>query len=328
MTLITEEIWFDPKISGIKKKFGWVSPYSVPFIAYMAEGAIELWDSEAYVTWYMEQLRVANESDPDFLPREMTIYRAQLAELEAYWKRGKLENLEELQSFLSLMAEAALGFDLFYFTATNDKSPAAARTLALEIRETDSFYDSSDKVLRATLSHLYAELKGYESVLLLSEIGQTLPSQAELAERKKHFVAIYHQKCEAISLKDFAVQNPEYTFLIEEPLKEDFQTLKGQTAYKGVVRGKVRVVRLKEQISSFQEGEVLVAAMTTPDYISAMHKAVAFVTDEGGITCHAGILARELHKPCVIGTKFATEVLKDGNMVEVDADKGIIRILT
>ena len=67
--------------------------------------------------------------------------------------------------------------------------------------------------------------------------------------------------------------------------------------------------------------------MIKPDYLSAMKKAVAFVTDEGGITCHAAIVARELNRPCIIGTKIATKVLKDGDEVEVDADNGVVKIL-
>ena len=68
--------------------------------------------------------------------------------------------------------------------------------------------------------------------------------------------------------------------------------------------------------------------MTFPNFISAMEKAAAFVTDEGGILCHAAIVAREMKKPCIIGTKIATQVLKDGELVEVDASKGIVRKLS
>jgi len=67
--------------------------------------------------------------------------------------------------------------------------------------------------------------------------------------------------------------------------------------------------------------------MTDPRYVFAMKKAGAIVTDEGGITCHAAIVARELKKPCIIGTKIATKVLKGGDLVEVDAERGIVRIL-
>ena len=65
--------------------------------------------------------------------------------------------------------------------------------------------------------------------------------------------------------------------------------------------------------------------MTTPDMIMVMHKAAAFVTDEGGITCHAAIVSREMKKPCIVGTKIATKVLKDGDMVEVDATDGTVK---
>ncbi len=57
-----------------------------------------------------------------------------------------------------------------------------------------------------------------------------------------------------------------------------------------------------------------------------MKKAIGFITDEGGITCHAAIVAREMNKHCIIGTKIVTKVLKDGDLVEVDADKGVVKI--
>jgi pyruvate,water dikinase len=72
---------------------------------------------------------------------------------------------------------------------------------------------------------------------------------------------------------------------------------------------------------------VIVAEMTNPDYVPWMKRAAAFVTDEGGMTCHAGIVARELGKPCVVGTKIATKVFKDGDMLEVDAMNGLVRRL-
>ncbi len=67
--------------------------------------------------------------------------------------------------------------------------------------------------------------------------------------------------------------------------------------------------------------------MTTPEYVPAMRKSMAIVTDEGGVTCHAAIVSRELGKPCIIGTGNGTKVLKDGDIVEVDANEGIITII-
>jgi len=73
------------------------------------------------------------------------------------------------------------------------------------------------------------------------------------------------------------------------------------------------------------EGDILVSIATDPDIVPAMKKAAAFVTDQGGMTSHAAIVAREMNKPCVIGTKIATRVLQDGDYAEVDAHKGIVK---
>ena len=67
--------------------------------------------------------------------------------------------------------------------------------------------------------------------------------------------------------------------------------------------------------------------MTTPDFVPLIRKASAIITNEGGITCHAAIVACELKKPCIVGTKIATKILRDGDLVEVDANNGVVRIL-
>ncbi|MBN1792226.1 hypothetical protein JW826_00870 [Candidatus Woesearchaeota archaeon] len=107
----------------------------------------------------------------------------------------------------------------------------------------------------------------------------------------------------------------------------DSTEIKGTPANKGSVKGIVHIVMTKQDIHKVREGDVLVAPMTTPNMVSAMEKAAAFVTDEGGITCHAAIIAREMKKPCIIGTKNATKILKDGDLVEVDADTGEVKII-
>ncbi len=103
--------------------------------------------------------------------------------------------------------------------------------------------------------------------------------------------------------------------------------IKGDGASRGVARGRVRIVYDAMRENEFIDGEVLVTSMTRPEFVPLMKRAGAIVTNEGGITCHAAIVSRELKKPCVIGTRIATEFLKTGDMVEVDAEKGIVRIL-
>lgn len=103
------------------------------------------------------------------------------------------------------------------------------------------------------------------------------------------------------------------------------QEIKGQVAYSGIVTGRVKIIKSYHDVKRFVAGEVLVAVTTHPNYLPAMHQAVAFVTDEGGIISHAAIVSRELKKPCIVGTKIATKLLRDGDLVEVDANKGVVR---
>ena len=100
-----------------------------------------------------------------------------------------------------------------------------------------------------------------------------------------------------------------------------------RSAFPGVVHGVVRLVRNRLDFSKVLDGDVKVSTMTSPEYIAVIKKSVAIVTEEGGITSHAAIVARELKKPCIIGTKISTKVLKDGDVVEVDAERGVVKIL-
>ncbi len=82
---------------------------------------------------------------------------------------------------------------------------------------------------------------------------------------------------------------------------------------------------LKDFKNNSTVNKVVVCPETIIEYTPYLKKAKALVTDQGGVTCHAAIIAREYNKPCVIGTKIATKVFKDGEMVEVDAEKGIVK---
>ena len=104
--------------------------------------------------------------------------------------------------------------------------------------------------------------------------------------------------------------------------------INGQTASQGYAKGIARVVLNQSQFDRFNEGEILVTGMTRPEFVPLMKKAAAIVTNEGGITCHAAIVSRELGKPCIIGTKNATTLIPDGAMIEVRANHGTVRVLT
>lgn len=149
-----------------------------------------------------------------------------------------------------------------------------------------------------------------------------LPAASELQARNKRAALVADKK-------SFAFYTGKQADKVEALLAQskNNKLIKGSSAYAGKVVGTVRIVLDPKNAKNFRRGDILVAGSTRPEYLPIMHKASAFVTDAGGILSHAAITARELRKPCVIGTQVATKILKDGNKVEVDATKGVVKIL-
>ena len=144
-----------------------------------------------------------------------------------------------------------------------------------------------------------------------------------IADRQKSYALILsneeslglHIGNEVIELKNKYTKN------------QDNKDIKGTVASRGLVKGRVKILKDRTEIDKVLEGDIIVTKLTTPDFIVAMKKAAAIITDLGGMTSHAAIVARELNIPCIVGANNATQVLHDGDEVEVDADKGIVRIL-
>lgn len=154
--------------------------------------------------------------------------------------------------------------------------------------------------------------------------GKSL-DMAEIGKRKKGFLISVNQK----SFKKISGTNT--TIIFKREVNESIRNIKefeGTVAMRGVARGSARVCDgYQDAVKKIKnKKDILVCGMTTPEYVIAMRKAGAVITDEGGLTCHASIISRELKVPCIIGTKIATKVLKDGDVLEVDANKGMIKI--
>ena len=109
--------------------------------------------------------------------------------------------------------------------------------------------------------------------------------------------------------------------------KVEIQEINGQVANLGLKKGIARIVLTTRDFAKMKNNDILVTHMTTPQFIPILKRAAAIVTDEGGITCHAAIVSRELNVPCIIGTKKATAIIRDGQLIEVNANHGVVRIL-
>ncbi|MBN1385495.1 hypothetical protein JW968_00790 [Candidatus Woesearchaeota archaeon] len=126
---------------------------------------------------------------------------------------------------------------------------------------------------------------------------------------------------------EYGKQAKAYIIQIEQHEMPDSDEIKGMCACPGIATGIVKLIFFPEDMSKMEQGNILVSPATNPDVVPAMKKAAAIITDAGGVTSHAAIVSRELNVPCIIGTKIATKVLKDEDLVEVDAVKGIVRKL-
>lgn len=105
----------------------------------------------------------------------------------------------------------------------------------------------------------------------------------------------------------------------------DVEEINGMCACSGKAIAKARVILSSKEAHALKEGEILVTGMTTPDFTPFMKRLAGIITDDGGITCHAAIVARELNIPCIVGTKVATKIFKTGDLVELKANHGIAR---
>lgn len=103
--------------------------------------------------------------------------------------------------------------------------------------------------------------------------------------------------------------------------------LKGQVAYPGIVEGIVKIVNNPSENGKVESGNILVSSRTSPELVPAMNKAGAIISELGGLLCHAAIVSREMKKPCIVGVKNATQLLKDGDYILVNADSGFVKII-
>lgn len=214
-----------------------------------------------------------------------------------------IKGIKEMAHALSL-ADDSTNYFCYYLTPLYKE---AARRFGL----------SADELVSMTFDEIKKSFK----------IKKSSVSEDILKERLKDHALIYIEDKTQILIKN---NLEEYK---KRELKnidtDNIKSLKGTVAFaqKEKIKAKVKIINSDQIVNKFKKGEILVAPMTNPTYLPAMQKAAAIITDDGGILCHASIVSREIHIPCIVGTKIATQVFKDGDLVEVDTEKGIINII-
>lgn len=166
-----------------------------------------------------------------------------------------------------------------------------------------------------------------EKIIELAKIGARVekhyngkPQDTEWAMENKELYMVQSRPITTLNQKEGETR-------VEKSSKDVSQTdviLKGIAASLGVASGSVNIIHSHKEIDKIKKGDVLVTEMTTPDFVPAMRRASAIVTDTGGRTCHAAIVSRELGIPCVVGSGTATHDLKRGQVITVDGKKGLV----
>lgn len=328
-TLVVMEIWERGEVSNPKIWTDEKQPY-LPYIISENTGPVVngYYDFRG-IKWIVQLLkeRIKKTGNLDFVEIP---FRRELKKLKSVYEKPRALNKKDLLAFLKQSQVVWVWFEALWWVwesglYKNTTKEQSERLINVR-HKTQNFVPGLEATVRLSLKKLYPSLGSLIALLSIEEIaGDRLPPTEVLKERAKGYFLvgseIFIGKNRNFIEKKFNIRLEKTT---TSSNKKEF---KGQTAFKGIVRGIVKVVYGVRQINKVESGDIIVAPMTLPDFLPAMKKSAAFVTNEGGIICHAAIMARELKKPCIVGTKIATKILKDGDLVEVDASKGVVKIL-
>ncbi len=321
-TLVLQGIWLSTMVPSTQNILQVKLPFKLVGVDYMSEGAIEVWENAEAIQIIKESIVDLYRKNPRALANNLQQYNRELVSLQLIWEKKVLSTKKELISFIDLITRLMFSNLLLSYIAEDTRITGEVKEIATKLRAEDHFFATNDQILRASIVKLYPSIALYPTCVLLSEVVQDkIPSSAECQRRFHHFVADSERYSRVETIEEYAKKKK--VVLLTEEIKT--KELKGIVACPGKVKGKVKILRLNRDVDQVQEGDILVTPMTTPSFLPALRKAAAFVTDEGGVVCHAAIISRELHKPCIISTKVATKMLKEGDIVEVDADKGIVK---
>lgn len=327
-SILLEQAWYKAQMEGMSEVIGTINPYGPVNCYYVHNGLLEIWENKDAVAWAGAELLVkvlsGEYSVDDCIQRYAQLYQ----KLEKTWKQDVV-SAEEFFDCCDTFFDATKLFARIFYLAVSPIAPDNVRAKVLAVRQNDNLMDGMDTFIRTNIHAISSTFIDYATVVLYEEMKQLQKVSTQLLEtRKEHWVIVPGLRNFIGTLSGLAAAHPEYFFEDAAGSEVDEkQHLAGSVAVEGYAKGRVVLVNRKVDVNNVASGDILVSRMTIPDFVPAMKLAAAIVTDEGGVTCHAAIIARELNKPCIIGTKIATRVLRAGDLVEVDATNGVVRVL-
>jgi phosphohistidine swiveling domain-containing protein len=311
---------------------GWTSE-SQPFLPYIiterSDDTIHFYYDLNGISWVQDLLIRLARSDKNFIPLIEKTVLEKLSFINPIYEKEDSIDLPHLKRFLEELEAGYPWFEAMWWVfQMGDESKTAGLDLTClaKIRAmTDKLCNSSDTVIRKSLINIFPKLGRLSSVLQTDEIySGNIPQIDELEIRERGY--FYVQNKLLVRSNKSEIEKQFGIHFADESIGKVRQLI-GSPAYRGIVRGFVKKVMGHKQINEVKEGEIIISPMTIPDFIPAIAKAAAIVTDEGGVLSHAAIIAREFRKPTVVGTGIATKRLQDGDIVEVDATEGKVSLI-
>jgi len=321
LSLFSAQAWRNGFTKYLKETLGW----SLEAILYFDGGKVNFYHCQPDFIYFKEVITKKLIDDDELFIRLNKIFQKNV------WRLNELTAFVETKNLVEIFELIGKIYSFYIFVVSD--TFVKARPEAWSSREmSEGVLYVADGKVETCLVELLRQEKINVSLahfLNIEEVKQLLNGELvennETAKRQNGYILFDDELLTDIDFLTFCKVRRFVNSEIE--IFSDVTELHGEVAYKGRAQGRVKIIENQKDFSKIQKGDILVATMTNVNYLPLLKQTVAFITDEGGITCHAAILSRELKKPCIIGTKIATQVLHDGDLVEVDADNGVVRKL-
>ncbi len=246
---------------------------------------------------------------------------------------GSFVNLREALNFFNELTFYTTVFPNFPSIVLNpsDKLPPTIARLTSELRSVSYYTPFLTKIIHPlVLKHLKTKgvrLSGTKSIMLTQDElwAKNVPNILKNRYKNKDKKFVY-KKIKGTEHISWTLNVISIIKTIEGNTKNKISIIKGVGVFPGKVKAKAHVVLDFTNPGSIKKGEILVSINSNPNLLTSIKKASALITDEGGITSHGAIISREFKIPCIIGTKVATKLIKEGDVIELDANSGIIKL--
>ena len=322
-TLVIQQLWVN--VYNNLEQFGFRISSSPVVVDYINNGIIEIWENISEINNVKKKLINFCRRHPRRALALLNSYEREIKKLEKVWQRGGFNTKKELRKFIAKISDLVAG-DLFIcFIGEEARLTGRVKDKAAKLRSEDHFFVSNNSVIKKSLIKIFPKLRAYVNVFRLEDIDNP-PGLKDCRQRFANFIWASDGYNRIQSLKDYS--HGRKMVFQENRVKFTKLGLRGRIANKGVAVGRAKIIFSVRDLKKVKSGDIIVSPMTTADMMPAIKRAAGIITDEGGIICHAAIIAREMNKPCIIATQCSTKMLKDGDRVEVDANKGIVRKLS